>query len=160
MRRPWFDAAPVDEAFFVAAPVVLSETFVVNHPASRVWDELTADHALHWCRIIGPSGIEWTSEKPYGVGTTRTVNALKGLSSMHEHFFIWEEGRRKSFYVLDAAAPMFKRFAEDYVVKPTGDTSCEFTWTIAYEPTLLGQGPVNKAIMRTLFSDTRKHYAS
>ncbi|MFT4048710.1 MAG: SRPBCC family protein [Solirubrobacterales bacterium] len=158
MKRPWFSAAPVDESFFSSAPVVLKDTFKIGLPASRVWDAITAPNALHWCRIIGDSGIEWTSEKPYGVGTTRTVNALKGLSSMHEHFFIWDEGERKSFYVLEAAAPMFKRFAEDYVVTPTGETSCEFTWTIAYEPTLLGAGPVNKAIMKTLFSDTRKHF--
>jgi len=159
MKRLWFEAAPVDESFFATAPVVLSETFEIGHPASRVWDELTAPHPLAWCRIIGENGIDWTSEKPYGVGTTRVVKALKGLSTMHEHFFIWEDGRRKSFYTTKAAAPMFKRFAEDYVVEPAGETSCTFTWTIAYEPTLIGKGPVNKAIMRTLFTDTRKHYS-
>lgn len=160
MKRPWFKAAPVDETFFSTAPVVLSETFEVGHPASRVWDELTGVHPLAWCKIIGAGGIDWTSEKPFGVGTTRVVKALKGASTMREHFFIWEEGKRKSFYVTEASAPMFKRFAEDYVVEPTGEMSCTFTWTIAYEPTLLGAGPVNKKIMGTLFSDTRKHYSA
>lgn len=159
MWRPWFRTEPVDEAFLRTAPVVLRETFKVNHPASRVWDELTSEHPLTWCKIIG-EGIEWTSARPFGVGTTRTVNALGGLSSMREEFFIWEEGRRKAFFVTEASAPLFKRFAEDYVVKPTGDTTCEFTWTISYEPTTLGRGPVNKKLLGTLFSDARKHFSA
>lgn len=161
MKLPWFKTEPVDETFFETAPVRLSETFEVNRPAAEVWDELTAEHPLAWCRIIGAKGINWTSDPPYGVGTTRTVSALKGANKFREHFFIWEEGRRQAFYVLEASAPLVKRFAEDYVVEPVSDTSCRFTWTIAYEPSAIGKpgDAINKRLLRSLLTDTRKHYA-
>jgi hypothetical protein len=34
--------------------------------------------------------------------------------------------------------PLFKSFAEDYVVVPTGADSCRFTWRIAITPSALG----------------------
>jgi hypothetical protein len=157
MKRPWFKTKPVDETFFDDAPERLVEIFNIDRPADQVWAELVGEHPLSWCRILA-DGISWTSEKPFGVGTTRTVKALKGASAMHEYYFKWDEGERMSFYVLEAAAPLFKRFAEDYVVEPTSETSCKFTWTIAYEPTLLGKGPINKWLLNTLFVDTHKHY--
>lgn len=160
MKLPWFKTEPVDQAFFRTAPVRLVETFEVNKSAAEVWDELTAEHPLAWCRIIGDKGISWTSDRPFDVGTTRTVSALKGANKFREHFFIWEEGRRQAFYVLEASSPMVKRFAEDYVVEPVTDASCRFTWTIAYEPSAIGKpgDAVNKRILNTLFTDTRKHY--
>jgi hypothetical protein len=159
MKRPFFALEPIDAEFFGSAPVVLSESFEIDRPASSVWSDLVADHPLSWCKILG-NGISWTSPKPYGVGTKRTANALFGISALREHFFVWEEGKRMTFYAEEAGAPMFKRFGEDYILEPRGDDACTFTWTIAYEPTLLGKGPVNKAIMRTIFSDTRKHYGT
>lgn len=153
-----FKNEPVDETFFETAPVRLSDTVSIARPASDVWAELTADNTLWWCRIIDE--VRWTSPRPFGVGTTRTVKSLKGANVINEYYFRWDEGRRKSFYVVESSAPMFKRFAEDYLVEPMSDNSCEFTWTIAYESTpamKLGR-PVNDRILRTLHKDTRNHY--
>lgn len=160
MKRPWFRNEPVDATFFDSAPVRLSDTFAVSRPAADVWADLTADGTLSWCRIL--DDITWTSPRPFGVGTTRTAKSLKGANVIHEHYFRWEEGRRKSFYVIDASAPLFKRFAEDYLVEPASDNSCSFTWTIAYEsrPSMRPGRPVNDRLLRTLFTDTRKHYAA
>lgn len=159
MKRPWFKNDPVDAGFFASAPVRLSDTFQVARPATEVWSELTADDTLSWCRII--DDVRWTSPRPFGVGTTRTVKALKGANVINEHYFRWEEGRRKSFYVVDGSAPLFKRFAEDYLVEPVSDSSCTFTWTIAYEsrPSMRLGRPLNDRLLGTLFTDTRKHYA-
>jgi hypothetical protein len=159
MRRPWFKNQPVDETFFGSAPVLLSETFEIARPAADVWAELTADDTLSWCRIVDK--VTWTSPRPFGVGTTRTVKALKGGNVINEHYFRWEEGRRKSFYVVEASAPLFKRFAEDYLVEPVSDSSCRFTWAIAYEPKRgMGAGKaLNNRLLGTLHTDTRKHYA-
>lgn len=158
MRRPWFKAQPVDETFFEAAPFRLKGEFDVPRPAADVWAELTEDNPLSWCRIL--QEITWTSPRPFGVGTTRTAHALRGLNVINERFFRWEEGRRKSFYVLEATTPLFRRFAEDYLVEPTSDTSCRFTWTIAADPHPLARpgGALNKRLLGTLFTDTRKHY--
>lgn len=46
---------------------------------------------------------------------------------LSERFFRWEEGRRQSFYVLKASSPLYRCFAEDYLVEPTSETSCRFT---------------------------------
>lgn len=158
MKRPWFKNDPVDETFFASAPVRLSQMFEVARPAAEVWAELTADDTLWWCRIL--DDVRWTSPRPFGVGTTRTVKSLKGANTIDEHYFRWDEGTRKSFYVVRSSAPLFKRFAEDYLVEPVSERSCRFTWTIAYEsrPSMRLGRPVNDRILRTLFTDTRKHY--
>jgi len=52
---------------------------------------------------------------------------------MRERYFRWDEGRSHAFYVYESALPIFKRFAEDYVVEPDGAETL-FTWTVAIEP--------------------------
>jgi hypothetical protein len=157
VRRPWFQTKPVDESFFDSAPFVLRDVFEVARPAADVWGELTADDTLAWCRIL--DRVEWTSPRPFTVGTTRTVSALKGMNVLHERYFRWEEGRRKSFYVEEASAPLFRTLAEDYLVEPASDSACRFTWTIAADPRAGRLAtPVNERLLRTLFRDTRRHY--
>jgi Polyketide cyclase / dehydrase and lipid transport len=158
MERPWFSFVSVDESFFENAPVRMAAHFEVPRPAAEVWGELTGERPLHWCRIL--QDVSWTSPRPFGVGTTREVKALWGANLLREHYFRWEEGRRHSFYVVEASAPLAKRFAEDYLVEPTGEGSCRFTWTICFEPRPLTipATPVNKLLLRTLFTDTRDHY--
>lgn len=158
MRRPWFKAGPADEEFLAAAPTILRRTFDIPRSAEQVWTELTNDEPLSWCRIL--QAIDWTSPRPFDVGTTRTVHALGGLAVLRERYFRWEEGRRHSFTLEEATAPLFRRLAEDYLVEPVSDASSRFTWTIALEPhpaTRLAN-PLNKALLGTLFTDTCKHY--
>jgi hypothetical protein len=158
VRRPWFTLQPVEESFFDTAPFRVRATFDVARPASYVWAELTSEHPLAWCRIL--SRISWATPRPFGVGTERTVWSLGGMSVLHERFFRWEEGRRHSFYVMTANVPLFRRFAEDFLVEPGSETSCRFTWTIAIEPRPAARvaTPAARLVLGTLFSDTRKHY--
>lgn len=158
VRRPWFKAAPVDETFFQTAPVRLADTFEIGLPASEVWAQLTSEKPLHWCRVI--DDVTWTSPPPHGVGSTRTVTALRGGNVLREHFFRWEEGRRKSFYVVEASGPPTRRFAEDYLVEPRGEDACSFTWTIAYgpHPATKLTTPLTNRLLKTLFTDTRRHF--
>ncbi len=158
MERPWFSCEPVDESFFETAPVRMSAHFEARRPAAEVWGELTGERPLYWCRIL--QDVRWTSPRPFAAGTTREVKALWGASIFRERYFRWEEGRQHSFYVVQSSAPLAKRFAEDYLVEPTGEDSCRFTWTIAFEPRTLTipAVPANKRLLRTLFSDTRDHY--
>jgi hypothetical protein len=130
--RPWFSTQPVDQAFFDTAPFRLREAFEIPRPAAQVWLDLIADNPLSWCRII--QRITWTSPRPFGVGTTRTARTIGSAMVINERFFRWEEGSRQSFFVLEASVPFFRRFAEDYLVEATSETSCRFTWTIAIEP--------------------------
>ena len=154
-----FACAPTDESFLASAPKTFVETFRIPQPAETVWAEITADNALHWCRALG-GGVQWTSPRPFGVGTTRRANVLKGLIRLDERFVVWEEGRRKMFVGTQANLPLLKRIAEDYVVEPDGGGACRFTWTIAVEPSAAGKpgAPLNAAIFASLFKDTRRHY--
>lgn len=158
MAPPWFPSQPVDESFFETAPVRLRGKFEIAKPAAEVWADLTAEKPLGWCRIL--QDVSWTSPRPFGIGTTRTATALFGTNVLHEHYFLWEEGRRHSFYVLESTTPMFRRFAEDYLVEPTSESACRFIWTIAAEPKAAGRlaMPGNKLILKTLFTDTAQHY--
>ena len=57
--------------------------FEIAQSAEKVWGELTADDALHWCRIL--DDVRWTSPRPFGVGTTREVKSLRGADVLREH---------------------------------------------------------------------------
>lgn len=155
-----FSLQPIDEGFFDSAPNRWADAMDIAQPADRVWAQLTSDDPLTWCRVL--TGITWTSPRPFGVGTTRTARALLGAMVLNERFFRWEEGRRKSFLVEQSSLPLFRRFGEDYLVEPTSDTSCRFTWTIAAEPHTAARpgSPVNAMLMRSLFRDTRRHFGA
>ncbi len=158
MRRPWFAAKPVDEQFFQTAPVLLRDSFEVPQSAAYVWAELTNEHPLAWCRLL--RSVTWTSPRPFGVGTTRTVRVVGNAAVIKERYFLWEEGRRHSFYAVELSMPLFRSLAEDYLVEPLGEGACRFSWTIAIEPYPLSRpaNPINRVMLSTLFSDTRKHY--
>ena len=158
-----YTLAPTDETFLREAPKRFERTFEIARPAEQVWAELTGPAALSWCRALAGDGVEWTSPRPFGVGTTRRVRVLGGLLRVDERYFAWEEeGRRKAFAGVSANLPLIKRLAEDYVVEPAGADACRFTWTVAVQPTAVGRpgGPLNAAIFRSLFRDTERHYAA
>jgi Polyketide cyclase / dehydrase and lipid transport len=76
--------------------------------------------------------VTWTSPRPFGVGTTRDVVAPGG-STMRERDFRWDEGKSNAFYVYESSLPLFRRFAEDYIVEADGAETL-FTWIVAIEP--------------------------
>jgi hypothetical protein len=148
---------PIDETFFETARLKYVQSWDINEPAADVWRQLV-ENPLHWCKTLK---INWTSVPPFGVGTTRRVKVL-GLLVSNEYYFVWDEGRRNAFYFTDANLPLFKRFGEDYVVEPTGENSCRFTWKLAGEPTAIGAGgkPLLDWLVAGFFKDTTKHFRS
>ena len=157
---PRFPLQAAGAAFLDEAPVRYVGTFEIPHPADAVWRDLVRDGSLSHCRIL--KGAEWTSPRPFGVGTTRVMRSWLSALVIDERYFRWEEGRRKSFTVESMNVPLYRRFAEDYLVEPTGDASCRFTWTLAAEPSPLGRpgAPLNALLTRSLFSDTRRYYGA
>jgi phosphoserine phosphatase len=153
-----FGLRPVDERFFESAPWRYADSFEIDMSPGDVWAELVTDGALSFCRSLG--GAKWTSPRPFGVGTTRTMPALVGALIVEETFFRWEDGRRQSLYAVRTSLPMFRRFAEDYVLEETSPTACRLTWTIALDPNLVGRAgkPLNAAMVKGLFKDTRRHF--
>ena len=148
---------PVDDSYFERAPQRFSHTWSIAQPAEMVWGELVGNQPLHWCRGLS---VRWTSPRPFGVGTTRAVKVLGGLSAGEEHFFIWEEGRRCAFYFRYANLPVFKSLAEDYLVEPDDTGRCRLTWRIGVTPSLLGKPgtPLNKLLFASFFHDTGRYF--
>ncbi len=126
----WFALESADAGFFDAAPHVFRYTKHYDAPPEKVWESLQSDESLSaW----GPSvsSLTWTSPRPFGIGTTREVGL--GPTRVHERFFRWDEGSRYSFYLYESNAPLFRRFAEDYVIAPDGTV-----------PGSRGQSPSNR----------------
>ncbi len=127
----WYPLESADEHFLASAPHVFRYQKRFAATPEQVWESLTSDVSLAaWSPSI--KKVIWTSPRPFGVGTTRDVMAPGG-STMRERYFQWDEGRSHSFAVYESSLPLFRRFAEEYVVEPDG-TGTLFTWTVAIEP--------------------------
>ncbi|KZF11983.1 MULTISPECIES: SRPBCC family protein [Rhodococcus] len=125
-----FSLSAADAAFIRSAPLVITHRIESEATCESLWQTLTSDGALtSWAH--GITGADWTSDRPFGVGTTRTVRA-GAFAALNERFFRWDEGHRMSFYVESASLPGFKRFAEDLVLEPTS-TGSRLTWTFAVQ---------------------------
>jgi hypothetical protein len=127
----WYPLEPADADFFESAPHVFTYQKRFAAPPARAWEQLTSDESI---TAWGPAikEVRWTSPRPFGVGTTREVATLGG-PRMRERYFRWDEGVRHSFASYESTVPLFKRFAEDYLVEADGADTL-FTWVLAIEP--------------------------
>ncbi|MFH8386587.1 SRPBCC family protein [Kitasatospora sp. NPDC018058] len=158
----WFTLERFDPSFFETAPH--RHAYVMDLPVApeTVWRGLAGDAPLSWCR--GLAGGRYTSVAPHGVGTTREITAA-GLLHLREEFVRWEEGTRHSFCVTEASLPLYRRFGEDYVVRPNAHGT-RFTWTFAFEPNPLLAHPAaltdlpGTAFLKTLIADTKRHFGA
>jgi hypothetical protein len=82
---------------------------------------------------VGIKNVEWTSPKPYGVGTTRTVTFADG-TEVYERFVGWERGREMAFVLEGLTNPIFESFGERYTVRDVGGGRCHLVWTVVYAP--------------------------
>jgi hypothetical protein len=116
----YLDTAPVREKLRQSIPASAAATFrsLEDGEAWPVWFETI-------------SKVTWTSERPFGVGTTRDIQV--GAGRISETFWAWEDGKRMSFYFSSGEVPFFASFCEDYILVSTGDDSCELVWRYAFE---------------------------
>lgn len=100
----------------------------------------------------GVRRIQWTSEKPFKVGTTRTVYLKNGFSA-NEVFYAWKPGREFGFYFTDTNVPSLKRFAELYELTPIDENNCTFTLHVGVDPIfpLSLTGPLGKWLLSGTF---------
>lgn len=92
-------------------------------PSSAVWAALLDADA--WTQWLPITKVTWTSPKPFGVGTTRTVEV--GAQVIEEAFFAWEEGRRMAFRFERSTLPVAAAVEDYRVVDAPG--GCELRWT-------------------------------
>ncbi len=126
----WYPLAPADDEFLRTAPARTVKVLDVPVPVETLWAALTADDAVvSWGP--GATKVRWIGERPFGVGTVRELT-IAGAVTVHEQFYRWDEGKRKSFFIAESTRPGIKRMAEDYLVEST-PTGSRLTWTVAVE---------------------------
>ncbi|WP_101759329.1 SRPBCC family protein [Oceanicoccus sp. KOV_DT_Chl] len=106
--------------------------------------------------------VEWTSPKPFAVGTTRTVYMSGGLVG-EEEFIAWEPGKRMAFCFTAMSQDSTESFAEDYQVTDLGNGSCKVVWVMAMEPKGFSKivltlfGPLMAWFNRRMFKNFRRY---
>ncbi|CAA0095471.1 putative protein [BD1-7 clade bacterium] len=114
------------------APVLIENTIEIDCSAERLFAIFEDEHA--W--TVWGSSLEeviWTSPKPFGVGTTRTVKMAGGIMGV-EQFTAWETNRRMAFCFTESSMPNMAAFGEDYVVESLGENRCKLVWYAAFWP--------------------------
>ena len=125
-----FPCHPIDASFFDTAPRFRNTVELAARPADVF---AIFEDGESWPRWFhGIHKVVWTSNKPYGVGTTRTV-WLTGVT-VQERFFRWEQDRRFSFYLTGHSMPLAHALAEDYLLDEVAAGETRFTYSVAIEP--------------------------
>ena len=127
-----YECEPLELEDFRTAPQRIVFERTLDAPASRVFEMF--EDAASW-PVFGRPGIqevEWTTLKPFGVGTERTVFFLGGME-VYERFVAWEPGAEMAFTFIGATQRVWWRFGEHYELTDLG-SRCRWRWTIAYEP--------------------------
>lgn len=127
----------IDEHFFKTANLIASATMEAHCPPERLMETLAGDVVwTQWAPAL--KKVEWTSPKPYGQGSKRTVH-LQGGQAVKENFFIWKPNEQVAFYVEEATLPGIESFAENYeiTVLNNGQTT-RLVWTVAIQVTGIG----------------------
>jgi len=128
--------------FFDTAPAKFVAEVEIGATPDDVFEAFEdADSWPQWALPI--KHVEWTSPKPFGIGTTRTVTMIGGVGK--EVFIAWDRGRRMAFRFTETSMPNTAAFAEDYQVTDLGSGRTRVRWTMAMEPT----GP-SAAMLRVL----------
>ena len=119
--------------FFEQAPFRFEASVEVPATPDAIFDSFEDAHA--WTVWVPPiRHVEWTSPKPFGVGTTRTVTMSGGMIG-REEFIAWERGSRMAFRFVESSQKNLRAFAEDYQVVELGPGASQLTWKVAMEVT-------------------------
>lgn len=128
-----FKCRPVEIDFLEGAPVqFVNEVELDASPAQVFTIFEDAEAWPHWYQEIVK--VEWNSLKPYGVGTTRTVQLT--TMTVEEYFFLWEQNKRFAFYFTEMGLPLAHALVEDYWLENLGGDRSKLIYTVCFEPTL------------------------
>lgn len=155
----------VDLDWIETAPFRFSNSVDLAITPEQLFDVLAdAQSWPQWAKVI--TKVTWTSPKPYGVGTTRTVDMLGGLVG-DEEFLAWEPFRYMAFRFNTCSNKVVAAFAEEYTVVETPG-GCRLTWTLAQKangPARVGLvvgGPLMNLSFKWFLANLRrytdKHY--
>ena len=131
-KSEYFECTKVGLDYLKSCDTVIKAEVVVHATPEQVFEVFEDAHAWTvWALPI--QNVEWTSPKPYGVGTTRTVSMMGNLAG-YEEFVAWERGKRMAFTFLGCSQDTVESFLEDYRVTDLGNGTCRVEWYMAMQP--------------------------
>ncbi|MCB9755580.1 MAG: alpha/beta hydrolase fold domain-containing protein [Myxococcales bacterium] len=133
-------------------PVQLRQRAALRCTPDQLFESFArAEDWRAWLRLE----VEWTSDPPFGSGSTRTARA-RGLVA-EEVFTEWVHGERMSFYFRRSNSALLEQLAERWEVTPN-EGGCTLTWRVAFRPSALGR-PLAPALRRALTSGAQRGFA-
>ncbi|NRB37679.1 MAG: SRPBCC family protein [Pseudomonadales bacterium] len=114
------------------APVLVLNTIDIDCPAEHLFAIFEDEKAwTMWGSSL--EKVTWTSPKPFGVGTTRSVEMAGGIAGIEE-FIVWEKNKRMAFFFTESSMPNMNAFGEDYVLEKLADNKVRLHWYAAFWP--------------------------
>ena len=125
-----FKCEEFDVDYFSKAPVIFQ--YEREIPTSPEILFAIFEDEFPWPKWVpGIAKVDWTSPKPYGLDTTRTVTFMGGME-VYERFIAWEYGKEMSFCFTGTTQRIWSAFGEHYKVEDLGGNRSKLTWTVAY----------------------------
>lgn len=152
----------VDSTYFRHAPCCYTAVVEVSATPEQVF--ACFEDETSWPQWAMPiTGVEWTSAKPYGLGTTRRVTMMKGGLVGDEVFIAWDYPKHMAFCFTHSSQKLVGSFAEDYQVSvlPNGKTRVQ--WTMGMTPKGFGKfsmavsGPFMQPALQWMLNSFKKH---
>ena len=157
----YFECTPVGLDFLEQTKNVFKAEEIVKASPGQIFEVFEDAHAWTvWAMPI--QKVEWTSPRPFGVGTTRTVSMMGGMDG-YEEFIAWEPGKRMAFTFVGCSKDSTDKFLEDYRVTDLGDGSCRVEWHMAMETRgasrhmMFLTRPLMRLANRSMFKKFRKY---
>ncbi|MEZ5573529.1 MAG: SRPBCC family protein [Halioglobus sp.] len=155
-----FECTKVGVEFLQQTPNVFVAREIIRATPDQIFDVFEDPHSWTvWALPI--LKVEWTSPKPFGVGTTRNVHMMGDMIG-YEEFVAWERGKRMAFSFVGCSRAATEKFLEDYRVTDLGDGTCEVEWYMAMEAKGFSRHlmfltrPAMRIANRRMFSKFRK----
>ena len=146
-----YELQKVELDFVETAAARMVNTVRINATPEQIWAALEDASAWpRWAKAI--KHVEWTSERPFSVGTTRTVT-MSGRMTVFERFIAWEPHRLLAFRFDRASMNGVSAFAESYTIEPAADGTTSVTWVMAMAPSGPSKAivPLTRPLMSALF---------
>ena len=127
----YFACTPVGLEFLEQTKNLFRAEEIVKASPETIFEVFEDAHAWTvWAMPI--QKVEWTSPRPYGIGTTRSVHMMGDMIG-YEEFIAWEPGKRMAFTFVGCSKDATEKFLEDYRVPDLGDGSCRVEWYMAMD---------------------------
>jgi len=131
-KGEYFECTKVGLDFLDQTANVFKAEEIVRATPEQIFEVFEDPHAWTvWALPI--QKVEWTSPKPFDVGTTRTVFMMGNLAG-YEEFIAWKRGERMAFTFAGCNQDAVECFLEDYRVTDLGNGTCRAEWYMALEP--------------------------